>query len=79
MILQRVADKEQEVQKNGIPKRILGKTGVEVTALILGGVSGMMQKPTTEFDPAELANAALDAGINYFDTAASYGGRSIGA
>ena len=58
---------------NGIPKRILGKTGVEVTTLILGGVSGMMQKPTKEFHPAELANAALDSGINYFDTAASYG------
>jgi len=33
----------------------------------------MMAKPTKEFDPAEMANAALDAGINYFDTAASYG------
>jgi uncharacterized protein len=67
------ADKKQEIKKAGIPKRILGKTGVEVTALILGGVSGMLKKPTAEFDPAELANAALDAGINYFDTAASYG------
>ncbi len=66
-------DKRQIVEKNGIPKRILGKTGVEVTALILGGVSGMMQKPTKEFHPAELANAAIDAGINYFDTAAAYG------
>jgi aryl-alcohol dehydrogenase-like predicted oxidoreductase len=64
---------KQQAIKNGIPKRILGKTGVEVTALILGGVSGMMQKPTADFHPAELANAALDAGINYFDTAASYG------
>jgi aryl-alcohol dehydrogenase-like predicted oxidoreductase len=66
-------DKNLEMVKKGIPKRILGKTGVEVTTLILGGVSGMMQKPTTEFHPAELANAALDLGINYFDTAASYG------
>ncbi len=66
-------DKNSEIEKNGIPKRILGKTGVEVTTLILGGVSGMMQKPTSEFHPAELANAALDSGINYFDTAASYG------
>jgi uncharacterized protein len=66
-------DKSLARGKTGIPKRILGKTGVEVTALILGGVSGMMQKPTTEFDPSELANTALDLGINYFDTAASYG------
>jgi aryl-alcohol dehydrogenase-like predicted oxidoreductase len=67
------SDIKQEVKKIGIPRRILGKTGVEVTALILGGVSGMIQKPTAAFDPAELANAALDAGINYFDTAPSYG------
>jgi uncharacterized protein len=64
---------ESKDKKTGIPKRLLGKTGVEVTSLILGGVSGMMQKPTSEFDPAELANAAIDAGINYFDTAPSYG------
>jgi aryl-alcohol dehydrogenase-like predicted oxidoreductase len=66
-------DKNPEAGKKGIPRRILGKTGVEVTAIILGGVSGMMQKPTSEFHPAELANTALDLGINYFDTAASYG------
>ena len=35
-----------QTAKKGLPKRILGKTGVEVTALILGGVAGMMQKPT---------------------------------
>jgi aryl-alcohol dehydrogenase-like predicted oxidoreductase len=62
----------ENLKKGGIPKRILGKTGVEVSCLIIGGVSGMMAKPTSEFDPAELANDALDAGINYFDTAASY-------
>jgi aryl-alcohol dehydrogenase-like predicted oxidoreductase len=28
--------------------------------------------PTKEFHPAELAIAALDSGITYFDTAASY-------
>jgi uncharacterized protein len=60
-----------------IPKRLLGKTGVEVSCLTLGGVSGMQIKPTAEFHPAELANAALDAGINYFDTSPSYtGGQS---
>lgn len=65
-------DNKSGIQKIGIPKRLLGKTGVEVSCLILGGVSGMMQKPTPEFHPAELANAALDAGITYFDTAPSY-------
>jgi aryl-alcohol dehydrogenase-like predicted oxidoreductase len=66
-------DKNPQNVKGSIPKRILGKTGVEVTTLILGGVAGMMQKPTAQFHPAELANAALDSGINYFDTAADYG------
>jgi len=71
--LEGATEKEYNVKREGIPKRVLGKTGVQVTVLILGGVSGMMQKPTREFHPAELANAALDAGINFFDTAASYG------
>lgn len=61
------------IRKFDIPKRVLGKTGVKVTSLILGGVSGMMMKPTAEFNPSELANAALDAGINYFDTSSDYG------
>jgi aryl-alcohol dehydrogenase-like predicted oxidoreductase len=56
-----------------IPRRVLGKTGVKVSTLIIGGVGGMKQPPTEQLDPAELANAALDAGIDYFDTAPSYG------
>ena len=56
-----------------IPRRVLGKTGVKVSTLIIGGVGGMKQTPTAQLDPAELANAALDAGIDYFDTAPSYG------
>lgn len=60
-------------QKKGIiPKRVLGKTGVEVSVLVLGGVSGMGMKPTNEFNPADLANAAIDAGITYLDTAPGY-------
>jgi aryl-alcohol dehydrogenase-like predicted oxidoreductase len=63
----------KKVKKRAIPKRTLGKTGVEVTVLILGGFPGMKDAPTAKFHPAELANAALDAGINYFDTAPAYG------
>jgi uncharacterized protein len=63
-----------EIRKFAVPKRVLGKTGVEVSALIIGGVSGMMMKPTPEFNPSDLANAALDAGITYFDTSNDYGG-----
>lgn len=57
-----------------MPTRTLGKTGIEVSALALGGVVAMMKEPTRDFHPAELADAALDAGITYFDTAADYSG-----
>jgi hypothetical protein len=60
---------QQKPEKRAIPRRILGKTGVEVSVLILGGVAAMKEAPTARFHPAELADAALDAGINYFDTA----------
>jgi uncharacterized protein len=59
-------------KKGVLPKRILGKTGVEVSILVLGGVSGMGMKPTSEFNPPDLANAAIDAGITYLDTAPGY-------
>ena len=54
------------------PRRWLGKTGVEVSALALGGVIGMKEPPSAQHDPAMLAETALDLGINYFDTAPSY-------
>jgi aryl-alcohol dehydrogenase-like predicted oxidoreductase len=66
-------EQQQKPRKPAIPRRILGKTGVKVSALIIGGVVAMKEAPTAKFHPAELANAALDAGINYFDTAPSYG------
>ena len=67
------ANSESEKKKSKIPMRTLGKTGVEVSCLIIGGVAGMMEYPSKDFDPVELANAAIDAGINYFDTASTYG------
>lgn len=69
----RKVEQKQKPSKPAIPRRILGKTGVKVSALIIGGVVAMKEAPTAKFHPAELANAALDAGINYFDTAPSYG------
>jgi len=66
------SQEQQKPKKPAIPRRVLGKTGVEVSVLILGGVVAMKEAPTAKFHPAELANAALDAGINYFDTAPSY-------
>jgi aryl-alcohol dehydrogenase-like predicted oxidoreductase len=55
-----------------IPKRILGKTCVNVSILALGGVIGMQLPPSREHDPAAIAETALDLGITYFDTAPSY-------
>lgn len=62
-----------QTAKSKIPGRLLGRTGVEVSVLALGGVVAMAEKPSGKFNPVELANAALDAGINYFDTCVSYG------
>src|ERR1022692_4725363 len=55
-----------------LPRRPLGKTGVEVSALALGGVIGMQLPPSDTHDPVALAEAALNLGIAYFDTAPSY-------
>jgi aryl-alcohol dehydrogenase-like predicted oxidoreductase len=43
-----------------------------VSALALGGVAGMQRPPAPDHDPAALAEAALDLGITYFDTAPAY-------
>lgn len=55
-----------------MPKRVLGKTGVKVSILALGGVIGMQLPPSDDHDPAAIAEAAIDLGITYFDTAPSY-------
>ena len=67
-----IEKEKASLRKSVIPKRVLGKTGVEVSVLVLGGVSGMGMKPTDEFYPPDLANAAIDAGITYLDTAPGY-------
>jgi aryl-alcohol dehydrogenase-like predicted oxidoreductase len=55
-----------------LPQRTLGKTGVSVSALALGGVIGMQLPPSADHDPAAIADTALNLGITYFDTAPSY-------
>ncbi|MHB8898666.1 MAG: aldo/keto reductase [Thermoguttaceae bacterium] len=56
-----------------LPTRPLGHTGVHVTVLALGGYTGMKEPRSDAFDPVELANAAIDLGVRYFDSAPSYG------
>ena len=57
-------------KQDPVPKRRLGKTGVDLSIIALGGVSVMN-------DTQEAANSlvaeAFDRGINYFDVAPSYG------
>ena len=57
-------------KQDPIPKRRLGKTGVDLSIIALGGVTVMN-------DPQDTANnlvaEAFDRGINYFDVAPSYG------
>lgn len=53
-----------------LPKRKLGKTGVDVTML---GVGGYHVGWTTERDAQAVIEAALEGGIRFFDSAESYG------
>ena len=55
-----------------LPQRLLGKTGVRVSALGLGGVIGMQLPPSAEHDPVAIAEAAINLGVTYFDTAPAY-------
>jgi len=56
-----------------IPKRKLGKTGVEVTILGLGG-EGVLRTFGYAKAAYELINRALDLGINYCESARAYSG-----
>jgi predicted aldo/keto reductase-like oxidoreductase len=56
-----------------MPTNALGKTGYKVGILSLGG-QATLEMPGTEDLSEKIINRALDLGINYIDTAASYGG-----
>ena len=56
-------------------KRILGRDGLEVSALGFGcmGISFGYGKPTTREDGIAIIRAAVDGGVTFFDTAEAYG------
>jgi aryl-alcohol dehydrogenase-like predicted oxidoreductase len=61
-----------------IPKRRLGRTGLEVTVLGYGameirGPRIWKGRPVTEEQAETILNAVLDAGINFIDTSNDYG------
>jgi aryl-alcohol dehydrogenase-like predicted oxidoreductase len=55
-----------------MPTRNLGKTGYQVGILSLGG-QATLENTGTDKESVEIINRAIDLGINYIDTAASYG------
>ena len=57
-----------------LPERVLGKTGVSLPILGLGGAGQTpLSKYGQEKEAIALIEAALNLGIRYFDTAANYG------
>ncbi|HWE01944.1 MAG TPA: aldo/keto reductase [Tepidisphaeraceae bacterium] len=53
-----------------VPRKALGKTGVEVSAMGLGGYS-LADSPTLE-EATQIVHEAVEAGINFFDNAWEY-------
>jgi predicted aldo/keto reductase-like oxidoreductase len=62
--------------RNGMPYRILGKTGEHVSLLCLGGAH-IGRDNLTDEESIALQRTAIDEGVNFFDNAYVYnGGRS---
>lgn len=55
-----------------MPTRSFGKTGFKIGILSLGG-QATIEKQGTEKESEDIIHRALDLGVNYIDTAASYG------
>ena len=51
-------------------KRMLGKTGLEISAVTFGGIINMNETPG---DAGRFVEYAIGRGVNYFDVAPSYG------
>lgn len=56
----------------GIPVRVLGKTGVEVSALCLGGHAATNPKKLSEAESSKLIQRAVDEGITFMDNCWDY-------
>ena len=74
---------EESGRSSRVPHRVLGRTGLQVSCLAFGAgpVSGLMTGHNLE-SQSETLKTLYDSGINWIDTAASYGNgsseRSIG-
>jgi aryl-alcohol dehydrogenase-like predicted oxidoreductase len=56
-----------------IPKRKLGRTGIDVTILGLGG-EGILRTYGYDREAYQLINKAIDLGVNYLESARAYSG-----
>jgi uncharacterized protein len=54
-----------------MPTRVLGKTGVKVGIMALGGYSAVVDFPTDDL-AVKFVHDCIDSGINYLDTAPAY-------
>jgi predicted aldo/keto reductase-like oxidoreductase len=59
-------------EKNGIPYRVLGKTGEKVSLLCVGGYNIGFSDKLSEQESIKLMRTAVDEGINFFDNAWEY-------
>lgn len=62
-------------EHSGLAKRTLGKSGIEVTEIGLGlwAAGGNEWGPVDDRESLDMIDAALEAGINFYDTADVYG------
>ncbi len=58
------------VEQTPMPKRVLGRTGLDVSVLSFGGGSQFLKNPNGEWEP--MLERAIELGINYFDTSSGY-------
>lgn len=63
------------MMNTGLPMRVLGRTGLDVTRLGYGAMSldDRFGRAIAEDEATRILNAVLDAGINYIDTSPDYG------
>ncbi len=67
-----------------LPRRILGRTKLEVTCMTFGAAPSGIAKDVTVDEVGTIVNTAIDLGINFIDTAPRYGkseegiGRALG-
>jgi predicted aldo/keto reductase-like oxidoreductase len=69
-----IACNSSKTSLSKFPSRIFGKTGERISILGYGGGSQFMLMPDGEWEPH--MEYALESGINYFDTASTYGADS---